>query len=355
QQAAPQQDVSPAEVRALLSDYARLLRLRGERSVLLRREAISALEQMATARAGTGSAPAPASPRSPQRAESPRPTYSEGTPVRSPERTPAPVVATAPAPPSATAVQAPVSNEYEADTRKPQAASVPAIPANQTAAPRAAQTPAAGSKADRLEALRNMVSPCRLCEHLAASRTQTVYGVGNPDCEIMFVGEAPGADEDRKGEPFVGAAGNLLTKMIGAMKLSRDDVYIANVLKCRPDMPVGSSGNRKPTPAEMKTCLPYLKEQISIIKPKVLVALGLTAVEGLRGLAPGSITLSKMRGKFTEFEGIPLMPTFHPAYLLRNQSITEKRKAWEDLLQVMEKVGLPIDDRQRNFFLTPKP
>ncbi|MEZ0300108.1 MAG: hypothetical protein ACAI35_26945, partial [Candidatus Methylacidiphilales bacterium] len=152
QQAAPQQDVSPAEVRALLSDYARLLRLRGERSVLLRREAINALEQMATARIGTGSTPAPASPRSPQRAESPRTTYSEGTPVRSPERTPAPAVATAPASPSTaiappSAAQAPVSNEYEADTRKPQAASVPAIPANQTAAPRAAQTPAAGSKA----------------------------------------------------------------------------------------------------------------------------------------------------------------------------------------------------------------
>ncbi|PTY03641.1 uracil-DNA glycosylase [Verrucomicrobia bacterium LW23] len=232
------------------------------------------------------------------------------------------------------------------------ASPAPAEPAaSPSSSPRAPVAQGSESKAERLEALRKIVTPCRLCEHLAASRTQTVFGVGNPDCDIMFVGEAPGADEDKQGEPFVGAAGQLLTKMIAAMGITRADVYIANVLKCRPDMPAGASGNRKPQPAEMRTCLPYLQEQIAIIQPKVLVALGLTAIEGLRGVQPGTITLSKMRGQFTEFEGIPLMPTFHPAYLLRNQAITEKRKAWEDLMKVMKVAGLPISERQRNYFL----
>ena len=129
--------------------------------------------------------------------------------------------------------------------------------------------------------MQSRVSVCMLCPHLAASRTQTVFGVGNPDADLMFIGEAPGADEDRQGEPFVGRAGQLLTRIIGTMGLGRSDVYIANILKCRPDMPRGVSGNRPPTPVEMQTCLPYLAEQIDIIQPRVLVALGATAVEGL--------------------------------------------------------------------------
>src|SRR5439155_21032274 len=132
-----------------------------------------------------------------------------------------------------------------------------------------------------LAPLRERVSVCQRCPHLASSRTQTVFGVGNPDAELMFVGEAPGADEDRQGEPFVGRAGQLLTRIIAAMGFTRDDVYIASVLKCRPDMPAGEPGNRRRTPVEIETCLPYLTEQIEIIRPKVLVALGATAVEGL--------------------------------------------------------------------------
>jgi DNA polymerase len=204
------------------------------------------------------------------------------------------------------------------------------------------------TKVEQLRNLEERAKVCVKCAHLAATRTQVVFGVGNPEAELMFVGEAPGADEDKKGEPFVGLAGQLLTKMIGAMGLSREQIYIANVLKCRPDMPPGTSGNRKPTPDEMKTCLPYLCAQIEIIRPKVLVALGSTAVEGLLG---GKVTIGKMRGKFHEFRGVPLMPTFHPAYLLRNQSMAEKRKVWEDLLQVMEKLGLPISEKQQNYFL----
>ncbi len=204
------------------------------------------------------------------------------------------------------------------------------------------------SKAERLEELRGPVLACTRCPKLVASRTNVVFGVGNPEAELMFVGEAPGEDEDLQGEPFVGKAGQLLTKIIETMGLSRDTVYIANVLKCRPDMPPGASGNRKPTAPEMKTCLPYLEQQISIIRPRVLVALGATAMEGLLGeTAP----MARLRGRWHQFKGIPLMATYHPAYLLRNQSLGEKRKVWEDMLLVLEQLRLPISEKQRSYFL----
>jgi uracil-DNA glycosylase len=202
-------------------------------------------------------------------------------------------------------------------------------------------------KAEAMAELRDRALQCMKCPNLAATRANVVFGVGNIDAEIMFVGEAPGADEDLAGEPFVGAAGQLLTKMIQAMGLSRDSVYIANILKCRPDMPAGSSGNRKPTTEEMQTCIPYLHAQIDLIKPKVLIALGGTAMEGL--LAKSGIM--KLRGQWHTYRDIPLMPTYHPAYLLRNQVFSEKRKVWEDLMAVMEHVGLPISEKQRGYFL----
>ena len=203
------------------------------------------------------------------------------------------------------------------------------------------------AKAEAMAELRARAMQCVKCPNLAAARTQVVFGVGNIDAELMFVGEAPGADEDAQGEPFVGAAGALLTRMIQAMGLNREQVYIGNILKCRPDMPAGSSGNRKPTPEEMQTCIPYLHEQIDLIQPKVLVALGGTAMEGL--LDKSGIT--KLRGHWHTYRGIPLMPTYHPAYLLRNQSHAEKRRVWEDLLAVMEKLSLPISEKQRGYFL----
>ncbi len=189
---------------------------------------------------------------------------------------------------------------------------------------------------------------CVKCTHLANSRKNVVFGVGNIDATLMFVGEAPGADEDQQGEPFVGKAGQLLTKIIQTMGLKRNEVYIANILKCRPDTPGQSAGNRKPTPEEMQTCIPYLHEQIDLIKPQVLVALGATAVEGLLGKTVG---ITRLRGNWQIYRNIPLMPTYHPAYLLRNQALSEKRKIWEDMLAVMEKLGLPISEKQRNFFL----
>jgi len=203
-------------------------------------------------------------------------------------------------------------------------------------------------KSAAFAALRERALACVKCPHLASSRKHVVFGVGNPDAQLMFVGEAPGADEDEQGEPFVGKAGQLLTKIIQATGLSRTDVYIANILKCRPDTPGQSAGNRKPTPEEMQTCIPFLHEQIDLIQPKVIVALGTTAVEGLLGKTVG---ITKLRGNWQTYRGTPLMPTYHPAYLLRNQAMSEKRRVWEDMLAAMEKLGMPISEKQRNFFL----
>ena len=206
----------------------------------------------------------------------------------------------------------------------------------------------APNKANLLAPIRERVRVCTKCPHLACSRTQTVFGVGNPDAELMFIGEAPGADEDKQGEPFVGRAGQLLTRIIQTMGFARQEVYIANILKCRPDTSPGSFGNRPPTPLEMQTCRPYLVEQIDIIQPEVLVALGAVAVEGLLGTRG---TMRELRGRWHSYNGTPLMITYHPAYLLRNQTPSEKRKVWEDMLQVLERLERPVTEKQRSYFL----
>lgn len=219
------------------------------------------------------------------------------------------------------------------------------IPVN--SAPPVTDARPAADKLAAFAALRERALACARCAHLASSRKNVVFGVGNPDAQLMFIGEAPGADEDARGEPFVGRAGELLTKIIQAMGLQRNDVYIANILKCRPDTPGQSAGNRKPTPDEMETCIPYLHEQIDLIRPHVIVALGATAVEGLLGK---SIGIVKLRGQWKTYRDTPLMPTFHPAYLLRNQAVSQKRLVWEDMLAVMEKLEMPISNKQRNYF-----
>ena len=251
-----------------------------------------------------------------------------------------------PARPTAAPIVAPKTFSPPPAAAKPVSSFV-AAPAAPVVQPATSNQQPATEKSAAFAALRERALACVKCPNLAAARKNVVFGVGNIDAQLMFVGEAPGADEDEQGEPFVGAAGQLLTKIIMATGLSRGDVYIANILKCRPDMPAGSSGNRKPTPAEMQTCIPYLHEQIDLIQPKVLVALGGTVVEGL--LNKSGIT--KLRGQWQEYRGIPLMPTYHPAYLLRNQSLSEKRRVWEDMLAVMDKLGMPISEKQRNFFL----
>ena len=206
----------------------------------------------------------------------------------------------------------------------------------------------AADKESAMTKLRDEALACAQCAHLVSTRTQVVFGVGTVHADLMLIGEAPGLDEDKEGEPFVGAAGQLLTKIIEATGLDRDKVYIANILKCRPDTPGKVYGNRKPRPEEMETCFPWVKRQIEIIQPKVMVALGGTAVEGLLGKMPSGIT--RLRGNWQEYRGVPVMPTFHPSYLLRNQSWVIKRHVWEDMMQVMERLNMPISEKQRGYF-----
>jgi DNA polymerase len=186
-----------------------------------------------------------------------------------------------------------------------------------------------GGGADRLQILRDdVIGACTRCK-LHRGRNSLVFGVGNPAADLVFVGEGPGEDEDRQGIPFVGRAGQLLTKMIAAMGRDRDrDVYICNVVKCRPP------GNRNPEPDEIEQCEPFLKAQLAVIKPKVIVALGKFAAHTLLRV---DTPITRLRGQWRSYEGIELMPTYHPAYLLRQPD--EKKKAWMDLQEVMKKLG----------------
>jgi DNA polymerase len=185
-----------------------------------------------------------------------------------------------------------------------------------------------------LDELRAFIGDCRRCK-LAPYRTNLVFGVGNPHAELMFVGEAPGADEDARGEPFVGRAGQLLTDIIErGMGLRRADVYIANVIKCRPP------DNRNPEPDEVAACEPFLIRQIDLIKPRVIVALGSFAVQSLLKV---KTPISRLRGVWHELRGTRLMPTFHPAYLLRNPN--DKRLVWHDVQEVLRALGRPIPRR----------
>lgn len=251
-----------------------------------------------------------------------------------------PAVSAAPRPAS------PVSRSPTPVTQTPPSAPSPALLKELLVDPSVELTPE--RKEAEMARIRERALDCIKCANLASSRKSVVFGVGTVHTELMFVGEAPGADEDEQGEPFVGAAGQLLTKIVVAMGLSREQVYIANVLKCRPDTPGQRAGNRKPTLDEMHTCKPYLLAQISVIRPKVIVALGATAVEGLLGRTVG---IMKLRGNWQDFNGVPLMPTFHPAYLLRNQAPAVKRQVWEDMLAVMDRLQMPISEKQRGFFL----
>ncbi len=316
-----------------MSDYAQLLdaairdleyrKAAGERFVTVAPATLSALAApvsgQTTARAKPPEAPAPAA----RQATAPRPSGLQPPPttLASPARVPL-FPAVQPTPP----------------------AKLPVMPGI---------TLPAGERAAAFAALRERVLACTKCPHLVASRKSVVFGVGNPDAQLMFAGEAPGADEDRQGEPFVGAAGQLLTKVIVAMGLTRPSVYIANVLKCRPDTPGQTFGNRKPSADEMGTCLPYLLEQIQLIQPRVIVALGGTAVEGLFGQA--EVRITRLRGSWMDFQGIPVMPTFHPSYLLRaeegpDKGRATKRQVWEDMLQVMERLQMSISEKQRGYF-----
>jgi uracil-DNA glycosylase len=249
--------------------------------------------------------------------------------------------------PGGTSLPQPVASPRPMSTPRPPAPASPAR-AVRPATRRAASSPdpaVASEKAAALQTLHeSRVKDCQKC-HLARTRTQTVFGQGSPNARLVFVGEAPGYEEDKSGLAFVGRAGQLLTQMIQAMTLTRDQVYICNVLKCRPP------DNRTPASDEIAACSPYLFEQLRTIDPDVIVALGAPAAQTLLGT---SLSIGKLRGQFHDFytSGLmgvgnptPLMPTYHPAYLLRSPG--EKAKTWEDLKKVMAFLGLEIPARYR--------
>lgn len=300
-----------------LTDELRRLKSAGVKTVPVSDEAMAALRRVVTARAAGGQKPRNAvAPASSSAAAS--------KPVPPPAQVRPPVaVASEPLP----------------------AATLPAAPV--VALPE-------GDKAARWAALHELVLKDPTCCANVRAGKKVVLGVGSLDAKIMFVGEAPGAEEEIQGEPFVGPAGQLLTKMIQAMGLKRGEVYIGNIMNWRPQMPAAAGaeqvGNRPPTEAEMRYCLPYLRAQIDVVNPEMIVALGTTAAQGLLGF--GSFkALGDIRGTWREFAGKPLMVTYHPSYILRSMSNRSKRMIWEDLLKVMARAGLPISEKQRGYFL----
>lgn len=231
-------------------------------------------------------------------------------------------------------VQLTVAEPFSTPEIIPSIEVVPAVA--ETEMPRAKKAePGGASKADLLRVLASEVAACQKCSILAETRTQTVFSDGSAEAELCFVGEAPGADEDEQGLPFVGRAGQLLTKIIEACKLRRDEVYICNVLKCRPPL------NRNPESQEIENCRPFLERQLEIIKPKMMVALGKFAAARLLQMPPEKVPITKWRGQFREYCGIPFMITLHPAYLLRNPDA--KRDVWDDMKTVMRRLGRPVD------------
>lgn len=185
--------------------------------------------------------------------------------------------------------------------------------------------------APSLEVLRNEVAVCIRCAELASTRTQTVFGVGNPEARLCFLGEAPGADEDRTGIPFVGRAGQLLTRIIEACKLNREEVYILNMIKCRPP------GNRNPLPEELKNCRHFLERQLELIKPEFICCLGAVAAQNL---LESTVPIGRLRGKVHDYQGIKVVCTYHPAYLLRNPGA--KKDTWEDMKMLMSEMGVEL-------------
>lgn len=214
------------------------------------------------------------------------------------------------------------------------------------------KAPAEGGKAARIDALRRQAQDWKPARNLGSLREKMVFSCGNPDARIMLVGEAPGHEEERQGEPFVGPAGQKLNDILKAMGVARDEVYISNIVKFRPKTANQTTNNRKPTADEMESCLPFVLKEIEIVEPEVIVALGRTAAEGL---LKTSGTVKEMREQWHECQGVPLRVTYHPSYLLQSgSSASAKRQLWEDMLAVMEKLALPISEKQRGFFLPKK-
>jgi uracil-DNA glycosylase family 4 len=227
--------------------------------------------------------------------------------------------------------------QAQAKTPKPTASAAVSLPATDplAIAVPSAEAPGASLEERRaaLKVLAQEVSQCTRCAALASTRTQTVFGSGEPGVEICFIGEAPGADEDAQGLPFVGAAGQLLTKIILACGFKREEVYICNTLKCRPP------GNRTPLPDESANCRGFLQRQLELVNPKFIVALGASAATGLLNTTQA---LGKLRGRFHDYQGIPVVVTYHPAYLLPHRNPAKKADVWEDMKMLLAKMGRPV-------------
>ncbi|MDB4467211.1 uracil-DNA glycosylase [Akkermansiaceae bacterium] len=235
-------------------------------------------------------------------------------------------------------------------TRRPQA-SAPASTATQVpSAPTTSKLAISGTTAaEKINSLKEQCLNWAPAKALGTLRNQMVFSSGNPEADLMLVGEAPGYHEEKKKEPFVGPAGEKLDQIIKAMGLSREEIYISSVCKFRPSMKNQTMGNRKPSPEEMAANLPFLRAEIDVVKPKVILALGGTAAEGLLSETKA---VSQFREAWHQFQGIPLRVTYHPSYLLReSEGTTDKRMVWEDMLTVMDKLGLAVNEKQRRYFL----
>ncbi len=205
------------------------------------------------------------------------------------------------------------------------------------------------TRKEQLDSLRRQAENWAPARNLESLRETMVFATGNPDARVVLVGEAPGYQEEKEREPFVGPAGQKLNDILKAMGLSREEVYISNIVKFRPATARQTTNNRKPTPEEMAACMPFVRAEIGIVKPECIIALGGTAAEGLLNLTG---TVGAMRGRWHDFEGTPVRVTYHPSYLLQSGgSNPVKRQVWEDMLVVMEKLGLPISEKQRGYFL----
>jgi DNA polymerase len=203
---------------------------------------------------------------------------------------------------------------------------------------------------EQLASLHQQAADWPPAKSLGTLRDTMVFAVGNPRADLMLVGEAPGFNEERQQEPFVGRAGQKLNQILTAMGLKREDIYISNICKFRPAMERQTTANRKPTRAEMDSCLPFVRAEIRLVRPKCIVALGATAAEGL---LHSELPVGKLRGSWHQFHDIPVRVTYHPSYLLHNEhAAAEKRKVWDDMLCVMEQLGMDISEKQRGFFLS---
>ena len=239
-----------------------------------------------------------------------------------------------------------ILRQWMLDARKGAQAVTPSPATESSPAPRAEQPEM--SVEEKLDFLRQKAADWKPARRLGTLREKMVFAVGNPHARLMLVGEAPGYEEERQGEPFVGPAGQLLTRILGAMGLQRSDVYISNVCKFRPSMGENQgTSNRAPSPEELAACQPLIMAEIRAIQPACIVCLGGSSAKGLLGVQQG---VSALRGQWFECQGVPVRVTYHPSYLLRNEALSARRSVWEDMLEVMQRLGMPISEKQQNYF-----